>query len=431
MSIREQYSNEMKINTTVEIAGWVHDIRDLGKLIFITLKDKEGLMQITAKKNDTQEDIFNKIKTLNKEDLIKIKGKCEQNDKAPNNMEVKPTKIEIITKSATPLPLDMSGKGESNLDKRYDWRFLDMRNQKNMSIFKLQSIITDIYHTFMQKNNFTRIFSSRINGSATEGGTEYFPIMYFNKEAFLAQSPQLAKESVLASGLDRVYDIGFVYRAEPHHTTRHLCEYISLDFEMVIENMEEVMTMEEDFLKYCFNELNKRAKPILDEHNSELTPPKKIPRITLKEANKIISKMNIETTDHDLTPDGEKAICKYVKEKYNEDFVFITEFPFEKKPFYIMKKEKNKTSHSFDLLYRGLEITSGGQREHRYEQRVQNIKEKGIEPESFDHLRFFKYAIPPHGGMGFGLERFTQMLLKLGNVREATLMPRDTDRLIP
>ncbi|MCK5299728.1 MAG: aspartate--tRNA(Asn) ligase [Candidatus Aenigmarchaeota archaeon] len=431
MPIRNEYSNEIKAGKKVKVVGWVHDIRDLGKLIFTILRDKEGQMQITAKKNETDEDIFNTIKKLNKEDLIKIEGICEKNERAPGGVEIKPQKIEIIEKSASPLPIELTGKIDSNIDRRFDWRFLDMRIKKNMDIFLLQNMITDQFHTFMQENKFTRIFSSRINGAATEGGTEYFPIMYFNKEAFLAQSPQLAKESVLASGLDRVYDIGFVYRAEPHHTTRHLCEYVSLDFEMVTDDMEEVMQMEEEFLKYCLKNLNKKAKHILDEYETTISIPKKIPRITLKEANKILKDMKVETDENDLTPDGEKAICKYVKKKYDEDFVYITEFPYKKKPFYIMKKEGSGPCHSFDLLYRGLEITSGGQREHRYDERVKNIKEKGIDPTTFDHMRFFKYGMPPHGGMGFGLERFTQMILNLKNVREATLMPRDPDRLIP
>ncbi len=431
MPIRNEYSNEIKTGKTVDIAGWIHDIRDLGKLVFIIVRDKEGLMQVTAKKNETDDNILNTLKNLNKEDLIKIKGKCEKNERAPGGLEIKPQKVEIIAESATPLPLELSGKIESNLDKRLDWRFLDMRIKKNLDIFKLQSMITDLFHTFMQQNDFTRIFSSRINSSATEGGTEYFPIMYFNKEAFLAQSPQLAKESALASGLDRVYDIGFVYRAEPHHTTRHLCEYVSLDFEMVCEDMEEVMDMEEKFLRYCFKELNKRAKDTLTEYDADLIPPKSIPRISLEEANKILKDLKVDTEDFDLTPDGEKAICRYVKKKYGEDFVFITGFPFKKKPFYIMKKEGDGPCCSFDLLYRGLEITSGGQREHRVDERVKNIKEKGIDPTTFDHLRFFRYGMPPHGGIGLGMERITQKILNLGNIREATLMPRDPTRLIP
>ena len=428
--IREKYTNEIKIGEEVKIAGWVHDIRDLGKLIFVTVRDREGIVQVTAKGGVTDDKLMKKIKTLSKEWIISVVGKAEKNDRAPNSFEIKPKSMEIISESDTPLPIEVTGRIESNPDKRIDWRFLDMRRRESLAGFRLQSEIARAMSEFMEKEGFIRIFSSRLTGAATEGGTEYFPILYFNREAFLAQSPQLSKESVLASGIDRVWEIGMVYRAEPHHTTRHLCEYVSFDFEMVTDQLSDILDVEESLLCYIFEKLKERCKNILDDYKVDLAFPKNIPRLTLDEANKILNKQGIETEPCDLTPEGERGICKYCEKEYNSSFVFITGYPFEKKPFYIMKDGK-KSSYGFDLLYKGLEITSGGIREHRYKERAANIKEKGINPKDFDHMRFFRYGMPPHGGLGMGLERLTQTILGLENVREASLTPRDPDRLTP
>ena len=428
--IREQYSNEIKVGEDVKVAGWVHDIRDLGKLVFVTLRDREGIVQVTAKGGVTDEKLMARIKKLGKEWLISVSGKADANERAPNGFEIKPDSMEIISESRVPLPIEVTGRIESNPDKRIDWRFLDMRRQESFAVFRMQSEIARAMGEFMASDGFERIFSSRLTGAATEGGTEYFPILYFNKEAFLAQSPQLSKESVLASGMDKVWEIGMVYRAEPHHTTRHLCEYVSFDCEMVCDNLSDVLDVEEKMLSYIFLKLNERCKNILELYKVDLVFPKEIPRLTFDEVNKILKKEKIETEAHDLTPEGEREICKYCEKKYGSSFVFVTGFPFEKKPFYIMKDGK-KGSFAFDLLYKGLEITSGGIREHRYDERVANIKEKGISPKDFDHLRFFKYGMPPHGGLGMGLERLTQTILGLENVREASLTPRDPDRLTP
>ncbi|NOR85217.1 aspartate--tRNA(Asn) ligase [archaeon] len=427
------YSNEVKEGKNVKIAGFVHDKRDIGKLIFLVVRDREGQLQVTFKKGIVTDEMFESAKRISKESYVSIIGDVAKNERAPMGVEIKPSEFNILSRAESPLPLDISGKIDSTLDKRLDWRFLDVRSPKVMAVFKLQSEIVTLLNEFMINNKFRRIFTSRITGAATEGGTEYFPIMYFNKEAFLAQSPQLYKESALASGLDRVYEIGFVYRAEPHHTTRHLCEYVSFDFEMTAENMDEILDMEEKMMQYIITELNTRCKDVLELYDIKLKAPKKIPRVTLIEANKILAEEGLDKKlieENDLTPEGERAICAWALKKHKTPFVFITHFPFKKKPFYIMKDGK-KSSLSFDLLYNGLEITSGGIREHRYDMRVENIKDKGIDPTSFDHLRFFKYGMPPHGGLAIGIERLTEKILGLENVREATLTPRDPDRLNP
>jgi aspartyl-tRNA synthetase len=429
--MKRLYSNEIKANQKVNVSGWVHEKRDLGNLIFLTLRDREGMVQITAKKGSVKNGIISLMKKINKESLISVKGKTTKNKKAPSGIEIIPSDVEVIAEAEYPLPIDI-GKIESNFDRRQDWKFLDMRRSEILSIFKLQSKIIKFLNDFMNKEGFVRIFSSRLTQSATEGGTDYFPIMYFNKEAFLAQSPQLYKEAVLASGLDKVYEIGFVYRAEPHHTPRHLCEYISYDYEMISESMDEIMNLEEELIKYLFERINKECGDILGIYKTKLKIPNKIPRISLKEANKILKKLKVETDREDLTPAGEKAISEYCKKKYGSSLVFITGYPWKAKPFYTKKNSKDpKTAESFDLLFRGIEITTGGQREHRYKERTKNMKEMGLNPKDFDHLRFFKYGMPPHGGLAIGMERLIMKILNLGNIREASLTPRDPERLTP
>jgi len=428
------YSKDLKVDEKVEYRGFLRERRDIGKLLFLIVSDKYGQIQVTAKKGEVDEEIFKLMKKVNRESYVSVKGLVVKNEKAPNGIEIKPESFEVINEAEAPLPIELDERIETGLDKRLDWRFLDMRRQRAMDIFRFQSAIIKHLNDFMNKNGYERIFSSRITGAATEGGADYFPIMYFNKEAFLAQSPQLYKEAVLLSGIDKVFEIGFVYRAEPHHTTRHLCEYVSYDVELVTDNMDQVMDAEEEILQYLIKKIKEEQKDILERFNVEIKLPKKIPRITLEEANNILKDMGVEIEEGDLTPEGERKICEYVLDKYDSDFVFITKFPFEKKPFYIMKSpdyDKTGLSESFDLLFKGLEITSGGQREHRYEERVKNIKDKGLDPETFDHLRFFKYGMPPHGGFAIGIERLTEKILGLSNVREASLTPRDPDRLVP
>ncbi len=433
--LRNRYIAEIKPDEEVKLAGHVYEIRDLGKLAFVILRDPTGLIQVVANRKACGDEVFEKVKNLSKEDFVVVEGKAVANEKAPyGGREVVLSKIEVMAESEAPLPIDVSGKIESTLDKRLDWRFIDMKNPDVLGIFIFQSKLVGYMEEFLRKNRFVRIFTSRVTSAATEGGADYFPILYFNKEAFLAQSPQLYKESVLVSGIDRVYDVGMVYRAEPHHTPRHLCEYVSFDVEMVVTTMKDVLEIQEGMLRYAFEKLNKDelVMKFLEKMGVEITFPKKIPEVSFWEANEILKGLGVETDEHDLTPEGERRLCSYFAENEESEFVLVHSFPFAKKPFYLMRHEDNpEITHSFDLLYRGLEITSGGQREHRYVERVKNIKDKGLAVEQFDHLRFFKYGMPPHAGFGLGIERLTMKMLNLKNVREASLTPRDPERLVP
>ena len=416
----------LKSKENVKLRGWVQELRDLGKVKFIVLRDKTGILQIVVK----GEKISFAFKELSKEDYVEISGKLIESKQAPNGKELIPDAIKVISKSEQPTPIDLSEKIETGLDKRIDWRFLDMRKPKSIAIFQLQSELIKNMVDFMHTNGFTRIFSSKIVGSPTEGGTEYFPIVYFDREAFLAQSPQFYKELSLMSGLDRVYEIGMVYRAEPHHTPRHLCEYASFDYEMVADTMEEVMSMEEELLRHTFEKIKKDCKNILELYDIKIEFPKSIPRVHFNDAVKIVEKMGVKTEPGDLTPAGERALCEWSKNEKKSDFVFLYGFPWKHKIFYA-KRNGKIDAESFDLLYKGLEITTGGLREENPEKRAQNAKDKGLDPTQFDHLRFLKYGNPPHGGLAIGMERLTMQILGLENIREASLTPRDPTRLSP
>jgi len=429
--LRTHYSAEVpKVNgAKVKLAGFAEHIRDLGKVKFLVLRDRKGRIQITTK----DEKLGELIASIPRESFVVVEGETRISYEAPGGVEVVPTKVEVLSPAEKPFPIDISGRIKTSLDKRIDWRFLDMRRPEIMGIFLLESKLVRYMEEFCERRGLVRIFTSRLTSAATEGGADYFAILYFDREAFLAQSPQLYKESIMASGIDGVYDVGFVYRAEPHHTPRHLCEYVSFDVELVCEDLEELLMFEEEMLRFCFSSLSKdeEVKEILSYYEVSLEFPSRVPRIKLDEANEILRSMGVEVGE-DLTPTGEKKLCEYAKEKYGSDFIFVTHFPFVAKPFYLMRDPRDPTlTLSFDLLYRGLEVTSGGIREHRYEKRVANIKEKGLLPEQYDHLRFFKYGMPPHGGFAIGIERLTMQILGLKNVRETALLPRDPSRLTP
>lgn len=417
------------VGKKVEFLGFVDDVRKLGKLIFLIVEDKTAEVQCVLKK-DIIGKKFEDYVNIPMGSYVQIKGKVVKNPEARSGIELMAEEVNLLSESE-PYPIDITGKIKTTFEKRLDWRFLDMRRKEVRDVFIFQGNVVQIISEFLEKNNFTRLFFSRITGDATEGGTEYFKIDYFNKKAYLAQSPQLYKEAALLSGLDKVYDLGFVYRAEPHHTTRHLCEYMSLDVEMVARRLEEILDFHEKMMKYLFKNLEKRRKTAEILKSFNISPPviNEIPRITFSNANKILKENNISIEPNDLTTEGEKFLCSYFEKENSQPFVFVTEFPFEEKPFYIMRN--GNISLSFDMLFKGLEISSGGLREHRYKERVKNIVEKGLKPEDFDHLRFWKLGMPPHGGFAIGIERLIERILNLGNVRNATLLPRDPGRLKP
>lgn len=422
-------------NGSIKVIGWAENVRNLGGLAFITLRDINGKYQVTVSKK-SNEKIFEMIPEIKAESVIEVNGTRKDNAKAVNGYEIIPDSLEIITVAEQPVPLNLSDKVESSLDKDLDFRFLSLRKPKIAATFKVQSTVSGAITKFFEENNFYQIHSSKIISQATEGGANVFQVLYFDKTAFLAQSPQFYKQMMMAAGFEKVFEIGPVFRAEPHHTSRHLTEYTSVDMEMsFIKSYEEVMSVMENLMLRIFKEVREKNSNDLETFGIKLEDPViPFPRINIKEAAGILEKYgNKLKEDGDIDPEGERILGKYVKEKYGSDFFFLTEFPWSIAQFYHMKKESDKNvTNRADLIYKGLEITTLAQREHRYSVLISQLEEKGLDPEKFKfYTDFFRYGVPPHGGSGTGLERIVKQMLNLENVAEATLLPRTPGRLTP
>ncbi len=418
------------IGKKVKVCGWVNSRRDHGKIVFLDLRDRSGILQIVAKK-----EIANQIK---EEDVLVVFGEVKERPKEminPNletgEIELKAEKIEILAK-ANALPFDLKNL-KLSLPKLLDWRPLTLRNEKQRAIFKVQRVIIDSFRETCKRLGFFEFEPPTIVASATEGGAELFQVNYYGKKAYLAQSPQLYKQ-ILVSVFERVFSVSKAFRAEPSITTRHLSEFISLDCEMgFIESWQELMETCEKIIKGIFKGVEKYCQRELKLFNASLPKIKKIPRLKLREAQEIISKRTKKdrTKEPDLAPEDEREICDFVKEKYGSEFVFITHFPTQKRPFYTMPDPKDpEYTLSFDLLFRGLEIVTGGQRISDYKKLLEKMKKFGINPKNFSYyLQAFKYGMPPEGGFAIGAERLTKQILGLENVKEASLFPRDIQRV--
>lgn len=416
-------------NETVMLRGWVHKIIDLSHVVFVKLRDKSGIVQLVCDKDQ--------VKDLRLENAIEVIGtKCE-NEKAPGGIEIEVDNIKILgTTYYEKLPFEVNSfKNKAALETQLDHRTIALRRPEVRAIFKVQNEIETAFRDYLKEKHFEQIHTAKIIDSSTEGGSEMFTVNYFDRRSFLAQSPQFYKQMMVGAGFERVFEIGHAYRAELHNTWRHLNEYVSLDVEMgFIKDEYELMDLEEGFINYLYNHLNKTCKKELEMYKIELPDEVKIPRIRLDEAHKILlEKYNKKSPIGNIDAEGEVLISKYVKEKYNCDFVFLTKYPVSKRPMYTMPDDEDKDlTKSFDLIFDGLEITTGGQRINDYQMLKENIIKFGLNPEDFDfYLETFKYGMPPHGGFAIGLERLTMKILKLSNIREATLVPRDMKRLTP
>ena len=420
---------EESINEKVKIEGWIHRIRKLKSVTFIILRDRSGLVQCILENSKINE------VNIKLEAVVSIEGKVVEGKNSLNNYEVQGENIEIISevKDELPIEINMEELGV-NLDTMLNNRVLSLRHEKINAIFKIQNIIVQGFREFLIKEGFTEIFTPKLVAEGAEGGTEIFQVKYFERTAYLAQSPQFYKQMMVAAGFERVFEIGHVYRAEEHNTNRHLNEYVSMDLEMgFIEDENDVMDMEEKLIKYIISKVYTEGKNYVDILGVEIPNiENSIPKMKLKDAIEIL-KNNYGKTDleEDIDPEGEKLICRYVKENMNSDFVFLTHYPRGKRPMYTMPCGEEET-HSFDLLFRGMEITTGGQRIHKYDELIENMKYKGLNPDNYNsYTNIFKYGVPKHGGLAIGLERITARLLGLDNVREASLIPRDRTRLTP
>ena len=414
----------------VIVMGWVHSIRALGKIIFVILRDREGTVQIVVPKQKVGDELFSQIKKLGAEDVIAVRGKVIANEKAPNGFEILPLELEVLNTAQRPLPLDPTEKVPAELDTRLENRFLDLRRPKIQAIFKIRSEMLKSVRKTLYEEGFIEVNTPKLVASCTEGGTELFPISYFEKEAFLGQSPQLYKQMLMASGLDRVFEIAPIFRAEEHNTRRHLNEATSIDIEMAFADDKDAMNILEKVVYNAFVDVYENRKKEIEILGIEFEiPPEKFDRITYDEAIEIANSKGVEISwGEDLSREAEKAIGEEMGGLY-----FITDWPSEIRPFYTMPDEKNPDiCKAFDLMYKDLEISSGAQRIHLYDLLVENIKKKGLNPDGFTYyLEAFKYGMPPHAGWGLGADRFTMVLTQQENIRECVLFPRDRQRLTP
>ncbi|CEN78847.1 aspartate--tRNA(Asn) ligase [Paraclostridium sordellii] len=417
------------INKSVNIKGWIHRVRKLKSITFLILRDRTGLVQCVLENNLID------ANSLKLESVVSINGEVRESKNNLNPFEISVESINIINLCKEELPIEINQNNlEVNLDTMLNNRVLSLRHEKINSIFKIQNLIVEGFKEFLRKEDFTEIFTPKIVAQGAEGGSDVFEVKYFENKAYLAQSPQFYKQMMVGAGFERVFEVGHVYRAEQHDTNRHLNEYISMDLEMgFIENEEELMDLEENLLKYILNKVAKEGEKYLKLTNANIPNINgKIPRMKLSEAINILEKnYNKKGLEGDLDPEGEKLICKYAKENLGCEFIFLTHYPRKKRPMYTMPCGEHET-HSFDLLFRGIEITTGGQRIHDYDMLIKNMEYKNLNPNNYEsYTETFKYGMPTHGGLAIGLERITAKLLDLENIREATLITRDRHRLLP
>ncbi|WAC05160.1 MAG: aspartate--tRNA(Asn) ligase [Methanoregula sp.] len=417
---------------TAEVIGWVHEVRDLGGLAFFLIRDRTGIIQVTIVKKKAGEAVLAAAKAVSRESVVRVTGTVRAIDKAPGGRELVPDTFEIINMSESPMPLDVVEKVPADLDTRLDSRFLDARRPRVTAVFQVRSAALHAIQEFLIANGFIGITTPKIVAAATEGGTELFPIAYFDKEAFLNQSPQLYKQMMMAAGFEKVFEIGPIFRAEEHNTTKHLNEATSIDIEVSFADHNEVMCILEDLIVYTYRHVKDAcADQLANLEIADFTVPRApFPRLPYPEAIEIAQKKIEEPIKYgdDISSAAERAIGAEMGGHY-----FIVDWPTAIRPYYAMPYEHDPSvCMAFDLMHPRMELASGAERVHRHDLLVQQIKKKGLNPESFGfYLRPFRYGMPPHAGWGLGAERLVMTMLGLSNVREAVLFPRDMHRLVP
>ena len=420
----------------VTVAGWLQDTRNLGGIAFILLRDRTGVVQITCLKKKLGDEVFAELTTIPRESVLAITGELKENQQVSTGLEVLPEEFEILSEAETPLPMGIVDKVGVELDTRLNNRFLDIRKSHVLAVFKIREILTNAMREYLTSQRFMEVTTSKIVAAGAEGGSTLFPIKYFEKQAYLAQSPQLYKQMLMGAGLDRIYELAPAYRAEQSDTVRHIAEFASLDIEMsFIKSEEDVMVLLEGLMAHSLETVIKEGQQYLDELEVEVTVPKlPFPRITFQDAIKELADAGLEVKE-DMDTEAEKKLGEIMLEKHGAEMYFITKFPAELKmtTFYAMRDGDNsELTNYFDLDYRGEELVSGGQREHRLDVLISQMKEIDYNPDDFEfYLQAFRYGIPPHGGFGLGIERVLHMMLRLPNIRECVLFPRDMYRVVP
>ncbi|MEK6973748.1 MAG: aspartate--tRNA(Asn) ligase [Nanoarchaeota archaeon] len=419
----------------VILKGWIHELRELGNLKFLVLRDGSGFVQVTIIKKNVREERFKEVGKLPRESVIEIQGQVSKSKEAPNGIEVIMQDFKVLSLSKAVLPLEVTEKTPAMPQQRFDFRSIDLRKPRNHAVFVIESKLIEGMIEYLNANDFIQVFTPCIMGSASESGAEVFKIDYYGKKAFLRQDPQLHRQLTIAGGFEKIYDLGPSWRAEASHTTKHLCEHRTIAVETAfIDDEVDIIRLEENLVIAALKKVNKECKEELKFFDVKLKVPEvPFPELRLSQVYQILAKRGKEIYGQDLDAEAEKIMHDYVKKKYNSEFYFFNRFPFKIKPFYVMRVDNEQEwARSIDLYYNGVELSSGGQREHRYDILMEQVKEKGISPESVEWFtKFFQYGVCPHGGFALGIERITKQLLNLENIRDAVLFPRDPERLLP
>lgn len=435
------YVKDLKehFNEEIEFQGFIENIRDLQYVQFVVLRDSTGKVQLTIEKSEEKNaSMIELVKTLTLESTLKVTAKVMENPKVKlNGMELIPSKIEVTSKSAEELPFNYHDLANVNLDTRLDYRLIDLRNEKNMLTFQIQSVLVRYMREYLYNNGFMEFHSPKLIGAASESGSEVFEVKYFDRKAYLAQSPQFYKQMAMAAGFSKVFEIAPCFRAENSNTSKHATEFTSFDVEFsYIDSFHDVMDLEAEMLAYALGkvkeEFGEKLETVFGEKLEVPTLP--FPKMALKDVYaELETRYGYKVSEAekvDLTTEAERLCKKLAKDKFNHEFIFITDFPAEKRAFYHMRDE-NGVLQGYDLIWRGIEITTGAQREHRYEEIVKNAKEKGLGEDVKFYLDFFKYGCPPHGGFAIGVDRLTMLLLNIPTIKESMFLFRGPTRLNP
>ena len=429
--LRSHYSKELlseKIGSIVTIAGWIEDIRPLGSLAFMTIRDKTGVSQVVFNKKNTSSEIFGLAINVPRQSIVSISGVLKEGKGKDIPKEIQGEKMQILGEAIHPLVLDPTGRVKASIDTRLNARALDLRNVKTMSIFKIKHTTLQSIRGTLSDEGYLEVNTAKIIGQAAEGGANLFPLDYFGKDAFLAQSPQLFKEQLTMS-LDRVFEIGSYYRAEKSHTRRHLNEFISVDIEAAFAEKDDVMETAEKMVENAIVEVVEKCSDELQtlEHNIEVSK-RPFQKVTYTQAIKELNREGIKIKEGDDLKDHDLQVLGRIHPTY----FWIVDWPAKLKPFYIARTPDGKKALSFDLHFGHLELASGGKRVSDGKELEERLRESGLSPKTFeDHLKTFRWGMPPHSGWGFGLDRFIMILTGMKNIREVVLYPRDQDRLVP
>ena len=437
--MKEIYFKNLKeyLEKEICIEGFIDNIRNLQYVQFLVLRDSTGKVQVTIEKNEANSKLNEIVNELTCESTVKVKGILLENEKVKlNGMELIPNEIIVTSKSYEGLPLNYKDSKSALLDTRLNYRFLDLRNEKNLLMFKVQTCLINAMRQYVVKNNFIEIHTPKIIGAASESGADVFELDYFGKKAYLSQSPQFYKQMAMCSGFERVFEVAPAFRAEKSNSYRHTTDFTSFDIEIsYMENLEELMNFEEDLFITGLTAVKEQyGEEIKRLFNVEvIVPTKPFPRIKLEELYKVLEEkygfvMNYEDVG-DMNAESEKLASKYIKEKYGHEFVFVTDFSAKKRAFY--HKRENGVPQGADLLWKGCETTTLALREHRYEVLCEQAKEKGLGEDVKFYLEFFKYGCPPHGGFAFGVDRVTMLLLETGSLKETMYIFRGPNRIEP